>query len=121
MPKVVTTPEWDTLLNTHNLDTVAGVYALNAAPQIIKHGDRKSTRLNSSHSQISYAGFCLKKKQRAGAVRAGTGSHLPRQGDRRRAAGGHIQRKSGWYEPGGAGLSDLPLRYSIRETAGHGH
>src|SRR2546430_8159633 len=23
--------------------------------------DRKSTRLNSSHSQISYAGFCLKK------------------------------------------------------------
>src|SRR5256886_13038737 len=31
----------------------------------IKHvmsGDRKSTRLNSSHSQISYAVFCLKKK-----------------------------------------------------------
>src|SRR2546430_7921171 len=26
-------------------------------------GDRKSTRLNSSHSQISYAGFCLKKKK----------------------------------------------------------
>src|SRR2546430_9962138 len=26
--------------------------------------DRKSTRLNSSHSQISYAGFCLKKKER---------------------------------------------------------
>src|SRR2546430_11925894 len=26
------------------------------------HGDRKSTRLNSSHSQISYAVFCLKKK-----------------------------------------------------------
>src|SRR2546430_13377570 len=26
-------------------------------------GDRKSTRLNSSHSQISYAAFCLKKKQ----------------------------------------------------------
>src|SRR2546430_11308965 len=25
-------------------------------------GDRKSTRLNSSHSQISYAVFCLKKK-----------------------------------------------------------
>src|SRR2546430_11615771 len=25
--------------------------------------DRKSTRLNSSHSQISYAGFCLKKKK----------------------------------------------------------
>src|SRR5688572_31568994 len=38
-------------------------------PTISKHlkvleraGDRKSTRLNSSHSQISYAVFCLKKK-----------------------------------------------------------
>src|SRR2546427_10859224 len=30
--------------------------------------DRKSTRLNSSHSQISYAVFCLKKKKR-GAIR----------------------------------------------------
>src|SRR2546428_3857951 len=28
------------------------------------HGDRKSTRLNSSHDQISYAVFCLKKKRR---------------------------------------------------------
>src|SRR5688572_32103833 len=28
--------------------------------------DRKSTRLNSSHSQISYAVFCLKKKNMAG-------------------------------------------------------
>src|SRR2546427_2313882 len=27
-----------------------------------EHPDRKSTRLNSSHSQISYAVFCLKKK-----------------------------------------------------------
>src|SRR5690349_23757745 len=29
---------------------------------IVKHGDRKSTRLNSSHVVTSYAGFCLKKK-----------------------------------------------------------
>src|SRR2546430_5438568 len=29
-------------------------------------GDRKSTRLNSSHSQISYAVFCLKKKKGPG-------------------------------------------------------
>src|SRR2546427_2090272 len=28
------------------------------------HQDRKSTRLNSSHSQISYAVFCLKKKNK---------------------------------------------------------
>src|SRR3712207_8783536 len=27
-------------------------------------GDRKSTRLNSSHANISYAVFCLKKKQK---------------------------------------------------------
>src|SRR3712207_8004027 len=32
-----------------------------AAPGI--HGDRKSTRLNSSHANISYAVFCLKKKK----------------------------------------------------------
>src|SRR2546427_9846333 len=30
--------------------------------RLVVHGDRKSTRLNSSHSQISYAVFCLKKK-----------------------------------------------------------
>src|SRR5688572_30672571 len=30
---------------------------------VLKHLDRKSTRLNSSHSQISYAVFCLKKKK----------------------------------------------------------
>src|SRR2546428_1690509 len=29
--------------------------------------DRKSTRLNSSHDQISYAVFCLKKKKELGA------------------------------------------------------
>src|SRR5689334_23937668 len=28
------------------------------------HSDRKSTRLNSSHSSISYAVFCLKKKKK---------------------------------------------------------
>src|SRR2546430_10942137 len=29
-----------------------------------RFADRKSTRLNSSHSQISYAVFCLKKKKK---------------------------------------------------------
>src|SRR5688572_33261673 len=33
-----------------------------AARQSRRAEDRKSTRLNSSHSQISYAVFCLKKK-----------------------------------------------------------
>src|SRR5688572_33400468 len=31
--------------------------------QLFGQQDRKSTRLNSSHSQISYAVFCLKKKK----------------------------------------------------------
>src|SRR2546430_11782825 len=34
-----------------------------ARPQPQRGADRKSTRLNSSHSQISYAVFCLKKKK----------------------------------------------------------
>src|SRR6266478_9376149 len=33
-------------------------------PQPGRLQDRKSTRLNSSHSQISYAVFCLKKKKK---------------------------------------------------------
>src|SRR2546430_16307612 len=37
----------------------SGAFCLQHARQ----RDRKSTRLNSSHSQISYAVFCLKKKQ----------------------------------------------------------
>src|SRR2546428_8963917 len=34
------------------------------APPTRSPADRKSTRLNSSHDQISYAVFCLKKKKR---------------------------------------------------------
>src|SRR2546427_7920546 len=40
-----------------------GFVVKDAAPQELEL-DRKSTRLNSSHSQISYAVFCLKKKKR---------------------------------------------------------
>src|SRR5438270_12716128 len=36
---------------------------LNVLPAHAQYEDRKSTRLNSSHSQISYAVFCLKKKK----------------------------------------------------------
>src|SRR3989442_4553237 len=35
-------------------------------------GDRKSTRLNSSHVRISYAVFCLKKKNQAAASTSDT-------------------------------------------------
>src|SRR2546430_13572479 len=42
---------------------VARRIALHVAPfAAVADVDRKSTRLNSSHSQISYAVFCLKKK-----------------------------------------------------------
>src|SRR4051812_49899913 len=34
-----------------------------AALHFFQRGDRKSTRLNSSHMSISYAVFCLKKKK----------------------------------------------------------
>src|SRR5256886_6334501 len=37
--------------------------------------DRKSTRLNSSHSQISYAVFCLKKKNNNRATSANLERH----------------------------------------------
>src|SRR2546422_8420595 len=35
-----------------------------AAARALGAGDRKSTRLNSSHGYISYAVFCLKKKKK---------------------------------------------------------
>src|SRR2546430_11168684 len=37
---------------------------------VVGPSDRKSTRLNSSHSQISYAVFCLKKKKRTLTARS---------------------------------------------------
>src|SRR2546427_4022402 len=51
-----------------------------AAPQV-KAGkltalDRKSTRLNSSHSQISYAVFCLKKKKHSTSVESSYGHRI---------------------------------------------
>src|SRR5688572_32176304 len=43
-----------------NWESTLEVWTLPFLPDI----DRKSTRLNSSHSQISYAVFCLKKKKK---------------------------------------------------------
>src|SRR2546427_6895146 len=47
-------------LNVRISDFAGGTRSLEA----VVGGDRKSTRLNSSHSQISYAVFCLKKKKK---------------------------------------------------------
>src|SRR2546421_1314008 len=43
--------------------TINGSVSLSGSPPVLTT-DRKSTRLNSSHDQISYAVFCLKKKKR---------------------------------------------------------
>src|ERR1039458_3617792 len=51
-----------------------------------KPGDRKSTRLNSSHLGISYAVFCLKKKESLGAVE---GSHVQEDEMTLEVCGGH--------------------------------
>src|SRR5438876_3456946 len=49
-------------------------------------GDRKSTRLNSSHPSISYAVFCLKKKKTRNATRAQDRPRLLRHSDPHRVA-----------------------------------
>src|SRR2546430_12429966 len=48
----------------HHAADAAHFLAAAGAPGTAVHQDRKSTRLNSSHSQISYAVFCLKKKKK---------------------------------------------------------
>src|SRR5256884_6042148 len=45
--------DWDAIFETNLKGTLRACRIL----------DRKSTRLNSSHGYISYAGFCLKKKK----------------------------------------------------------
>src|SRR5688572_31801120 len=49
--------DWDVI----DVQGAASFLSADEAP-IRRFQDRKSTRLNSSHSQISYAVFCLKKK-----------------------------------------------------------
>src|SRR3712207_9018904 len=46
------------------LEAAAGVTTFLLAGRYIEARDRKSTRLNSSHANISYAVFCLKKKHK---------------------------------------------------------
>src|SRR3954464_2701853 len=67
--------------------------------------DRKSTRLNSSHTIISYAVFCLKKKKpHAGGARGG--------GDRGGGAGNRRHRAEGRQDArasGPAGIGAGPI------------
>src|SRR5436309_15716351 len=65
---VMNDPAWQSL--TPDLvppSKLAAAVALNSAASLVggtRSGDRKSTRLNSSHVKISYAVFCLKKKNK---------------------------------------------------------
>src|SRR2546430_8644421 len=53
---------WGANLNVSN-HLLEGLHYRGLLRVARREGDRKSTRLNSSHSQISYAVFCLKKKK----------------------------------------------------------
>src|SRR2546430_12067358 len=57
--------EAETRLDRLDVELLDKLYAagLRAMSFGVESLDRKSTRLNSSHSQISYAVFCLKKKK----------------------------------------------------------
>src|SRR3712207_7910043 len=59
----------NTLPNMVYILLAGGIFNAVLVPQLVRRikadddgGDRKSTRLNSSHANISYAVFCLKKK-----------------------------------------------------------
>src|SRR2546427_6401867 len=61
------------------LDSLLGRYAEHWTVHRMAITDRKSTRLNSSHSQISYAVFCLKKKKtilRSALLASRTNAHV---------------------------------------------
>src|SRR2546427_7588285 len=53
----------DGLARVYDADTSKPTYRFLRGNENNPDTDRKSTRLNSSHSQISYAVFCLKKKK----------------------------------------------------------
>src|SRR2546430_6541517 len=63
-------PDWGAV--TSSDDAAASTATVKAAVLCL---DRKSTRLNSSHSQISYAVFCLKKKKKKQKIPSTT-SHI---------------------------------------------
>src|SRR5438309_5645069 len=65
VPILVNTASWTTIsrsVPTYILPPICE-YSPSVFTRIGTDRDRKSTRLNSSHSSISYAVFCLKKKK----------------------------------------------------------
>src|SRR5690242_20952805 len=69
---------------------LSSVHAIGATT--VSHGrDRKSTRLNSSHMSISYAVFCLKKKNLLSARKGSERLTLPFPLSRTPRAGGSVR------------------------------
>src|SRR3712207_7208954 len=58
------TPAAKRLTSCKNSGAVVSVESNSTASSTRPASDRKSTRLNSSHANISYAVFCLKKKKK---------------------------------------------------------
>src|SRR3712207_8965448 len=56
-------PRGSAVLRNARIVTMKGNEVIERGDVIIRDKDRKSTRLNSSHANISYAVFCLKKKK----------------------------------------------------------
>src|SRR3712207_8297038 len=62
---IIRVPAWGRAFETFSEDPfLAGEMGAAEIVGIQNRGDRKSTRLNSSHANISYAVFCLKKNNR---------------------------------------------------------
>src|SRR3954462_7338986 len=82
--------------------------------------DRKSTRLNSSHTIMSYAGFCLKKKEVGGRGTGSDGARLGGCGSGARVegrvgvVGGVVAGGGGWglgrWGSGGGGFFEMVRR-----------
>src|SRR3989449_2490872 len=53
---------WTPIFDDQPTGSIGAIAVAPSDPRTIYVGDRKSTRLNSSHGYISYAVFCLKKK-----------------------------------------------------------
>src|SRR3712207_7438546 len=66
LPSSAFTPDGGTLVTA--LPEMASLNLKGSVRTLSLDQDRKSTRLNSSHANISYAVFCLKKKLTTGAT-----------------------------------------------------
>src|SRR2546428_6193863 len=67
---------YTTLFRSHTRSSSRGWIAWCSSTRVAPSRDRKSTRLNSSHDQISYAVFCLKKKKKTAFPPTNHSSHL---------------------------------------------